>query len=278
MKIGILGGGCFWKSWDLPFEQIKVKTPYGKPSDLICKGTIGRHEIFTLQRHGQSYQLPLQEIPWQANVHALYMQNVDFVIQASACGSYRNDTESGDFALLDQVIDFTSQRPLSLGRHALKGVTYPDFSRPITDELINFTHDVFTRNKIKHKVGGTIIVEEGPRYSTLAESKMFKNFGADFVNHVCMPELYLLRERSIPTLAVSMITNRIDLDDGGKILAKDITDSITKFKNNMPYALLTLIKNLPDSFSFESISTTPYDVSGFELRASTAEARQGRQD
>lgn len=259
-----MGGGPFFKVWDIDYEEISQDTPYGAMSDVICKGVVGPHEVFTLQRHGATYQLEPPNIPWKANAYGMFMQELDFIIHVTACGSLRTDDTSGSIVLFDQIIDWTKQRPLTLGAPIFNRATYLDFSRPISRKLIRIAHDILAAAKISHIVLGTMLSEEGPRFSTVAESKMYRFLGADFVNQTSCPEVYFCRELKMPVLAMAMITNKIDFD--GFILADDISSSIVKYKEVTPRAIRTFIENLDQIEIDDKMDTTPYDISKFDLR------------
>src|ERR1700677_791795 len=204
MKIGILGGACFWKTWGLPFEQIEVDTPYGKPSDFLCKGFIGNHEVYTLQRHGKKYEFSPENIPYQANTFALSAQKIDFVIEVTSSGSLRSTDKAGDIIIFDQLIDYTRKRPDSLFKPVITKYTNIDFAQPVSKSLSHFAHMLFLKHNIRHHFQGTLLTEDGPRFSTLSESKMYKIMGADFVNQTSCPSIYFLRELSIPVLGLTM--------------------------------------------------------------------------
>ena len=266
MKIAILGGGNFWRKWSAKYTEHDVVTPYGNPADNICIGQVGNHTLLTLQRHGRTYEHALMDIPWQANAFALGSFNPDMAIQVSACGTYRDDIEPGTLVLFDQIIDWTKNRPTTLGLPVFNKPTFINYARPVSTELTALAHKIFTDTQITHHMNGTLITEEGPRYSSLAESKMFKLLGADFINHSSSPELYFFRELNIPTLAISMVTNKIDLELSGDIEANDISASICKFKDTMPHAIKALINSLPASIPTHIAKTEAYDVTQFDLR------------
>ncbi len=264
MRVGIIGGGCFWKPWDKPFKEIKQCTPYGEMADVICVGRFNQHEVFTLQRHGGNYETLINEIPWCANVYGMFLQRLDFIIHVTASGALREGYKAGDLVLFDQLIDFTRHRPITLGKPAINKATYFDFSKPISETLIQFAHKALENNGIKHHIGGTMLCEDGPKFSSMAESKMYQMLGADFVNQTSCPEVYFCRELALPVLAITMTTNGIELNK--PILGKDISDSIVAHKDKMPEAIKVILENLPNELKFEFVDNPPYDVGKFDLR------------
>jgi 5'-methylthioadenosine phosphorylase len=266
MRIGIIGGANHWKQWQEPFAEKHQETPYGAMADVICAGTVAGHDIFTLQRHGSSYQLAMQDIPWRANVYGMYLQNLDFIIHLTACGSLRETDKVGDLLLFDQLIDFTKSRPNTLGAPAITRMTCLDFSKPFSETLIQYTAKVLSENNIAHHIGGTMITEEGPKFSSMAETKMYRLWGANFINQTSCPEVYFCRELGLPVLPMGMVTNNIE--DDYKISTVDIATNIALNKAVTPQALIYLFHALPKVMALEALDTTPYNSELFDLRKS----------
>ena len=264
MRIGIIGGANHWKQWQLPFTEINQETPYGAMADVICAGRYNNHEIFTLQRHGGNYQLLHQDIPWCANVYGMYLQKLDFIIHLTACGSLRQADNVGDLLLFDQLIDFTKNRPNTLGAPAIDKMTCLDFSKPFSEILIRYSAKVLSENNISHHVGGTMITEEGPKFSSMAETKMYRLWGADFINQTSCPEVYFCRELGLPVLPMGMVTNSIQQDY--KISAEDIATNIALNKTVTPKALACLFQALPKTLLLEALDTASYKSEQFDLR------------
>src|SRR5579862_1612062 len=177
MKIGIIGGPYFWKLWGITPKDIRIITPYGEAADLVFQENVGKHDIVTLLRHGRKNNYNPTEIPYLANVYALGSLKPDFVIHITLCGGLMDYHKEGDIFLFDQLIDYTKSRPHSFGRTLLKKEHHINFGAPISYELFNLVHHLFLRHNISHHIG-TMLTEEGPRFSTAAETKMYKIWGA----------------------------------------------------------------------------------------------------
>ncbi len=267
MKIGIIGGPFFWKLWGIEADKIEVTTPYGEPADYLFKGNVGKHEVVSLLRHGNGNTFAPPEVPYLANVYAMGTFKPDFVIHSSACGALTERLSSGaggDIFLFDQLIDFTKFRPNTFGSPVFDTVHHLDFSSPVSPELIDYAHKVFLENKIGHHFKGTMLTEEGARFSTAAESKMYRIMGADAVNQTSCPEVYLLRELGIPVLAISLITNSIGSDF--VIDSDEITGSIKKFSQVIPSAVRLLIEKLPQDLELRKPKVGSYDITKFDHR------------
>jgi 5'-methylthioadenosine phosphorylase len=264
MRIGIIGGANHWKQWQQSFVEINQETPYGAMADVICAGTVAGHDVFTLQRHGSTYQLPMQDIPWRANVYGMYLQKLDFIIHLTACGSLRKTDNAGDLLLFDQLIDFTKKRPNTLGPPVINKMTCLDFSKPFSEILIQYSAKVLSENNIAHHVGGTMITEEGPKFSSMAETRMYRLWGADFINQTSCPEVYFCRELGLPVLPMGMVTNSIQQDY--KISAEDIATNIALNKTVTPKALACLFQALPKVMVLEELDTASYNSEQFDLR------------
>ncbi len=265
MKVGIIGGGFYWKHWGIAHKEIRQNTPYGEMSDSICYGLVGNHEAYSLQRHGIAHHIAPHEIPWKANVYGMWLQRPDFIIHVTACGALNDAYLPGDIVLFDQILDFTKNRPVTLGAPALQGVTHLDFSHPLSENLLQYAHELFIKKEVPHWFRGTVVAEEGPRFSSIAELKMYQMLGADIINQTSCPEVYFCRELAIPVLALSLITNKIDLKR--PILAHEISENIAKFKAIMPKAIHLLIEALDQSIELENLDTEAYDTSILDIRA-----------
>lgn len=264
MKIGIIGGPFFWDIWDVSAKQIDTKTPYGSPSDSLFYGRINDHEVYTLLRHGSRNQYCPNTISYLANIYSLGLQNLDLAIQITACGSLLNDMDSGDIFLFDQIIDYTKNRPVTFGEPLFDKVHHLNFGAPISTELIKHAHETFKQNKINHTYTGTMLTEEGPRFSTAAETNMYKILGAQAINQTSCPELYLFRELGIPVVAMSLVTNKVDKDS--HIEADEISKNIVDNNRVIPNAVKIFIEALSENQVITKPSVTAYDVSKFDLR------------
>jgi 5'-methylthioadenosine phosphorylase len=207
--IGVFGGSGFYSFLDDVDSQV-VNTPYGAPSSPVAIGTVAGTEVAFLPRHGPSHEYPPHKVNWRANLWALWELGVTRIFGPCAAGSLRPDLHPGDFVVLDQLVDRTWGR----------GDTYFDgpvpghipFADPYCPELRALLLSAGAEvNDVTLHDGGTVVVVQGPRFSTRAESAWFRSQGWDVVNMTQYPEAYLARELGICYAGVALVT---DYDTG----------------------------------------------------------------
>ncbi|MEM6680037.1 MAG: S-methyl-5'-thioadenosine phosphorylase [Pseudomonadota bacterium] len=206
--LGIIGGSGLYDIDGLEaVEEIAVETPWGAPSDRIRKGRLGETEIVFLPRHGRGHVYGPSDIPYRANIDALKRLGVTDVLSFSACGSFREEMAPGDFVLVDQFIDRTFARVKSFfGQGCVAHVSMAEPTCPrLREELAACAEaeDVPTIH-----TGGTYLAMEGPQFSSLAESKMYREqWGCDVIGMTNMPEAKLAREAELCYATVAMVTD-----------------------------------------------------------------------
>lgn len=202
--IGIFGGSGFYSFID-NVEEFEMETPYGKPSDKIAIAEIHGKRVAFLPRHGKHHSLPPHKVPYKANIYAMKMLGIKALISPCSCGSLQSYIKPGDFVITDQFVDRTSGREDTFFdgpqvRHISPADTYDEKLRGIAieaaNELLIPVHD-----------HGTIVVIQGPRFSTKAESKWFTDMGWHTVNMTQYPEAYLAIEQEIPIVNVALVTD-----------------------------------------------------------------------
>lgn len=209
--IGIIGGSGLDNPDILKnAKDLEVETPYGKPSSALKIGEIGGKKVCMIARHGREHKIPPTQVNFRANIQALKDQGVSHILATTACGSLRKEIERGDLVILDQFIDFTRHRKITYyeefpaGGENAKHTAMPD---PFSEEMRKVLIETAKELKIKFHEKGTVITIEGPRFSTRAESKMFRIWGADVINMSVAPEAILSNEAGIPYAAVAMSTD-----------------------------------------------------------------------
>ena len=205
--IGVIGGSGIYEidglenaSWQ------EIETPWGKPSDAVLTGVLEGVKMAFLPRHGRGHVHSPSTVPYRANIDALKRLGVTDVISVSACGSFREEMAPGDFVVVDQFIDRTFAREKSFfgtGCVAHVSVAHPTCPR-LSAACLEAAQDA----GIKVHNGGTYLAMEGPQFSTLAESKMYReSWGADVIGMTNMPEAKLAREAELCYASVAMITD-----------------------------------------------------------------------
>lgn len=207
-KIGIIGGSglddpeMFQKE-----KEIAVDTPFGTPSSKLTLGKIEGFDVIHLARHGKKHQLSPTQVNYRANIHALKDAGVTHILATTACGSLREEIGRGDFVIVDQFIDFTRHRNLTFHESFDNGAMHTSMADPFDASLRKILYDTAVALGLNTHNGGTVVTIEGPRFSTRAESNMFRIWGADVINMSVAPEAALANEAEIPYAAVAMSTD-----------------------------------------------------------------------
>ncbi len=244
-EIGIFGGSGFY---DLlkNFKEVEIKTPYGKPSDKIAVGEYEGKKIAFLPRHGKSHKYPPHKIPYRANLWAFKSLGVKKIIAPSASGSLNVKIKPGDFVICDQFVDRTKKREDSFFNGPK--VAHVSSAEPYCENLRKIAAKSCEKLKISHHKKGTVVVIEGPRFSTVAESKWFQNQKWDVINMTQYPECILARELEMCYVNISLIT---DYDAGvihdKKFKPVDLKEVIKIFNENnekVKKLIFEMIKNI----------------------------------
>ena len=203
-KIAIIGGtGVFNPDTFELIEKVFPDTPYGKPSDEIMIGKINGVEVAFLPRHGNNHQYPPSEVPYKANITALKSLGVEMVVSPCAVGSLREDYKPGDMILVDQFVDFTKCRDYTFFHDRTVHTAMPD---PFCPQMNAVFDKAAKEMGIPYHLGGTYVCIEGPRFSTRAESRMFRQF-ADIIGMTAVPECQLAREMGMCYCSLATITD-----------------------------------------------------------------------
>lgn len=208
-KIGIIGGSGLDNPDILQgAKDIQVETQYGEPSAPLKSGTIAGKEVVILARHGREHTIPPTFVNYRANIQALKDAGCDLIIATTACGSLREEIDRGHLVILDQFIDFTRRRPVSFYEEfEPHGAVHTGMADPFDEKLRSLLNSACEKLDITHHQKGTVITIEGSRFSTRAESNMFRMWGADVINMSVAPECILANEAGIPYAAVAMSTD-----------------------------------------------------------------------
>ena len=243
-KLAIIGGSGLYDVEDFKNRQtLDLDTPWGKPSDLILKAKYNNNEIYFLPRHGKGHFISPSKINFRANIDALKQLGITDIVSVSAVGSLKEELHPGKFVIVDQFIDRTFARNKTFFDDEI--VAHVSMAHPTSNGLMTACEDAIKKESIPYQKGGTYVVMEGPQFSTLAESNLYRSWKADVIGMTNMPEAKLAREAEIRYASVSMVTDydcwhpdheNVDVQQVIKVLL----DNAAKAKN--------MIKNLIENF------------------------------
>lgn len=207
VKIGIIGGSGLYQMEGLTdIEEITISTPFGDPSDAIIVGQLEGQRVAFLPRHGRGHLISPTELNSQANIYALKSLGVKYIISANACGSLQEQYAPGHIVIPDQLVDRTRNRNLSFFSDGL--VAHLSAAEPFSPELSDLLFDAVqeTNERPVHK-GGSFVIIEGPRFSTKAESNIFRSWGCDIIGMTSIPEAFLAMEAEIAYATMAHVTD-----------------------------------------------------------------------
>lgn len=274
--IGIFGGSGFY-SLLKDVREVKVDTPYGPPSDSLMLAEVGGRKVAFLPRHGRNHTIPPHKINYRANVWAMRSLGVQAVISPCAAGSLQVHVKPGDFVVCDQFVDRTNGRVDTfydgpIVTHVSPADTYCPTLRKIAVETIR-------EHGIECHDGGTVVVIQGPRFSTKSESKWFHDAGWEVINMTQYPEAYLCRELGMAVVNISLIT---DYDSGvhagaEAVTAHSVLEVFQKNAERIKGVVLDMVKKMPadlstiatrDALTYsrgDGHAATPDDIRVFEI-------------
>lgn len=254
-KVAIIGGSGVYDPGIFKKErEVKIKTPFGYPSAPIEIGDFLGIKIAFLARHGKSHQFPPHKVPQKANIWALKKLGIERIIGICAVGSLREDFKPGEIVICDQFIDFTKKRDYTFYDGSTSSpLSNETFHVSLADPFCPELRDLFYKEAKKLKIPahqtGTYICVEGPRFSTRAESKFFRNY-ADIIGMTLVPEAALAREQEICYLSLAMITDY----DVWQIKPVEFSEIAETMKNNLEKIKKLLKSSLPKISKLDSVA------------------------
>ena len=242
--IGIIGGSGLYAMAGIEDAQwIAIDTPWGAPSDEVLCGRIGEVKVRFLPRHGRGHPISPSELNARANIDALKRAGCTDILAVSAVGSLREELAPGRFAVVEQFIDCTKGRPSTFFTSGF--VTHVSMADPVCPRLSDMAARAVISAGGKVAVGATYLAMEGPQFSTRAESRLYRQWGADVIGMTAMPEAKLAREAELPYALIGMVT---DYDCWREGEAADVTEIVSQMQANSQVArdaVLAFIKGLP---------------------------------
>ena len=246
-QIGIIGGSGLYSmpGFDAQ-EEVAIDTPWGWPSDNYVVGRLAGKPVAFLARHGRGHRLSPSELNFRANIYGMKSLGVERIISLSAVGSLKEEHRPLDFVIPDQFFDRTRGRVSTFFGEGL--VTHISFAHPICAQLSSVVYEAARAAGVNAKQGGTYLCMEGPAFSTLAESNVYRSWGMDVIGMTNLQEAKLAREAEICYVTVAMVT---DYDcwhpDHDAVTVRDIIDNLNKNAANAGKVVAAVAAAMPDA-------------------------------
>jgi 5'-methylthioadenosine phosphorylase len=250
--IGVIGGTGFYSFLDA--VEINVETPYGPTSDKIAIAEIDSKKVAFIPRHGKDHKYPPSLVPYRANIWALKKLGVKFILSPCAAGSLQPYIKPGDIVILDQIFDRTTKRASSFYEGPV--TTHVSFAYPYSEYLRKIIIKEAQNLGLSYHPKGTVVVIEGPRFSTKAESRYYTKMGFEVINMTQMPEAILARELEISFAGIALITDYdVGLEDDPSIEPVSHELAVQNFIKNqekLKKLLINVIKNIDITYQDEA--------------------------
>jgi 5'-methylthioadenosine phosphorylase len=205
-EIGIIGGSGLYHMPGLSgVQELTVQTPFGSPSEVFVLGVLEGRKVAFLARHGRGHHILPSELNFRANIYAMKSLGVERIISVSAVGSLKEEHQPTDFVIPDQFIDRTYRRVSTFFGEGV--VAHISFAEPICSEVASTIGDSCVRTDVVGKMGGIYVCMEGPQFSTMAESNLYRSWGADVIGMTNLQEAKLAREAEICYATMAMVTD-----------------------------------------------------------------------
>jgi 5'-methylthioadenosine phosphorylase len=248
-SVGIIGGSGLYSMTGLAdAREVRVRTPFGEPSDAIVLGTLEGKRVAFLARHGRGHRLLPGEINYRANIYAMKLLGVERIISVSAVGSLKEDLRPGEFLVPDQFFDRTKGRVSTFFGNGI--VAHVGFAHPTCGQLSGVLADACVHEAVKVHRRGTYVCMEGPQFSTLAESETYRGLRFDVIGMTNLTEAKLAREAELCYATIAMIT---DYDcwhpEHESVTASQIIATLGQNAENAQKVLRTAVRELPASQS-----------------------------
>jgi len=242
-EIGVFGGSGFYSLLENA-REVWIETPYGMPSDRVALGEIAGKRVAFLARHGKDHRYPPQSINYRANLWAMKELGVTRIVGPTACGSLKTDVAPGDMVVADQVVDRTTGRKDTFYDGPI--TTHVSFADPYCPQLRPIAVQALRSLGVKTHDGGTVVVIQGPRFSTRAESKWFQNAGWEVINMTQYPECYLARELEICYVNISLITDYdVGLPGAEPVTHEHVLEVFASNNDRVKNAIFKIVEAMP---------------------------------
>lgn len=246
-KIGIIGGSGVYNMEGLThLREVKVKTPFGAPSDTYKVGKLGGVEVAFLPRHGAHHAISPSEINYRANIFGMKKLGVESIISICACGSLKKELKPLDFVLPDQFVDRTnSARAMTFFQGGI--VAHVGFADPVCSRIVQALYDTGMKLGLTMHQGGTYLNMEGPAFSTRAESNLYRSWGMDIIGMTNMAEARLCREAEICYAVIAAITDYDCWYESEKsVTVEMVINNLTKNAQNAKHLIREVVRRVAD--------------------------------
>jgi 5'-methylthioadenosine phosphorylase len=247
-RIGIIGGSGLYNIEGIKkVKKVSVSTPFGSPSDKFIIGSLEGKEVVFLPRHGVGHRISPSEINYRANIYAMKKLGVERIISVTACGSLKEEIRPLDFVVVDQFVDRTNHaREMTFFNRGI--VAHISFAHPVCKELSGLLYDAGKRQGLNMHKDGTYINMEGPAFSTLAESNLYRNWGLDVIGMTNLPEAKLAREAEICYSTLAAVTDYDCWHPQYETITIDmVIKNLQKNIQNAKKILIEVIRGLSDN-------------------------------
>ena len=245
-RLGIMGGSGLYSMPGLEkAREVKVRTPFGDPSDALVVGTMSGRKVAFLARHGRGHRILPTEINYRANIYAMKLLGVERIISVSAVGSLREELQPLEFVIPDQFFDRTRNRVATFFGQGI--VAHTTFDKPTCGDLSETLAGACERAGVKVHRGGTYVCMEGPLFSTLAESQFYRRVNFDIIGMTNLTEAKLAREAEICYSSVSMVTDYDCWHQGHDSVTSDqVVANVNKNAENVQKVVREAIARMPE--------------------------------
>jgi len=245
-KIGIIGGSGLYQMPELTdVDEIEIQTPFGKPSDSFIIGTLAEERVAFLPRHGRGHRLTPTEVPFRANIYAMKLLGVERIFSASAVGSLQEKYAPLDMVIPDQFFDRTRARARESTFFGEGIVAHVGFAHPVCAALGDVLEESCKVAQVKMHRGGTYICMEGPAFSTVAESNVYRSWGMDVIGMTNLQEAKLAREAEICYATLALVTDYDCWHPGhDAVTVEAVIEYLNKNVRNAQVIMQTAVKSL----------------------------------
>jgi len=246
-KIGVIGGsGLYEMEGMTDIEEVSLETPFGKPSDAIIIGSLEGKRVAFLPRHGRGHRLSPSELPARANIFALKLLGVERIISVNSAGSFKEEIRPGDMVIPDQIIDRTTSRVNSFFGGGV--VVHAPFADPFCPVLSQILYEATQEVGVKVHKGGAFVAMEGPSFSTRAESRLYRSWGASIIGMTVLPEARLAREAEMCYASLACVTDYDSWHERYEVVTADlIIETLHKNIDNAKRIIKLAVSRIPQN-------------------------------